>query len=216
MDSSEYFARIAAGDLVAVRSAVEQSPALLAQVAPGGATALRWALYHRQRELAAWLAARTAPDLHDAAALGDVAALDRLLGAGADVHAWCAEGFQAIHLAAFFARADALRRLLAAGADANSRARHPAGMRPLHSAAASRDASIVGLLLAAGADPDTQQQGGYTALMAAAMHNLVDMAEALLASRADTRLRADDGRRAADMAGDAGHADLAARLDTTP
>ena len=213
MDSTDFFARIAAGDLAAVRSAVDAAPALLAQPAPGGATAIRWALYQRHAALAAWLATQHPPDLHDAAALGDTATLGALLDAGADVQAWCADGFQAIHLAAFFARADALRRLVAAGADANAKARHPAGMRPLHSAAASRDPGIVALLLAAGADPDPQQAGGYTALMAAAMHDLGAMVDALLAAGADNALRADDGRRAADMARDAGHLALAERLD---
>jgi uncharacterized protein len=216
MDSNEFHAGIAAGDLEAVREAVVRSPGLLGQPAPGGATPIRWALYHRHGTLAAWLASQLAPDLHDAAALGDAAALDALLDGGADVQAWCPEGFQAIHLAAFFARAEALHRLLAAGADANAKARHPAGMRPLHSVAASRDASIVARLLAAGADPDPQQAGGYTALMAAAMHDLGAMVDALLAAGADTAVRADDGRSAADMARDAGHLALASRLDGNP
>lgn len=216
MDSSQFHADIAAGKHDAVREAVMRSAALLTQPAPGGATPIRWALYHRHAALAGWLATQHAPDLHDAAALGDVAALAALLGAGADLHAWCAEGFQAIHLAAFFARADALRHLLAAGADVNARARHPAGMRPLHSAAASRDAVIVAQLLAAGADPDPQQAGGYTTLMAAAMHDLGAMVDALLAAGANPALRADDGRRAADMARDAGHLALASRLEGNP
>ena len=57
------------------------------------------------------------------------------------------------------------------------------------------------MLLREGANPDAQQQGGFTALHAAAQHNNAEMAKALLDAGADVSLRTEDGKTAAEMAG---------------
>ena len=55
--------------------------------------------------------------LHLAAHLGDIAALEAEIGAGADIEALDRSGRRAVHIAAFASREDALHLLAAAGAD---------------------------------------------------------------------------------------------------
>jgi uncharacterized protein len=65
-----------------------------------------------------------------------------------------------------------------------------------------RDHASVRALLAAGADPNVRQQGGYTPLHSAAHSDDAELVRLLLAHGADPALTADDGRTAADMAGE--------------
>lgn len=214
MNRDEWFQRIAAGDADAVLDALPQHPDWIEQAGPAGVRPLLWALYHRQAALVARLAERLArPDVFELAALGRGDELARHLQTQPEDHErWSSDGFQPLHLAAFFAQPATLQVLLQAGAAPAQPARHPAGMHPLHSAAAARRADLVADLLAAGADPDARQQGGFTALMAAAMHGDAAMAAHLLAAGADPTLRSEDGRDAATMAHAAGFAELAQQL----
>ncbi|HTR98041.1 MAG TPA: ankyrin repeat domain-containing protein, partial [Candidatus Acidoferrales bacterium] len=130
-------------------------------------------------------------------------------------HAWSADGFTALHLAAFFDRPALAARLLALHADPRAEARNATRVAPLHSAAASRSLATVRALIAAGADVNARQSGGFTALMSAAQAGDAALAEALLAAGADPSLATDDGRTAASLARAAGHAGLAAKLEAT-
>ena len=76
---------------------------------------------------------------------------------------------------------------------------------------------MVKLVLQAGANPNLQQQGGYTALHEAAMHNSVERAQALLDAGADRTIRDDDGLTAAEMAAQKGNREvLEIILQATP
>jgi len=117
--------------------------------------------------------------------------LERLLDAGAPINAQNLEG------------SSALLVLLGARADAGT----PASNRALR--------QLVALMLARGADIDVQDRRGVSVLHAAAMHGMVDLAEALLKAGADTR-RADLlGRNAHEVAVLLGYVDMAARLKAT-
>jgi len=154
--SEALFAAIKSGDAETLDALLAADPGL-ANAREDGVSAVLVSLYHRQdaaRE--ALLAAGAQVGPLEAAALGE---LDRL-----DPGARGADGFTALHLAAFFGGADAVRALLAAGADANADAENPLRVRPLHSAVASRDRESVRALLEAGADPNVAQQGGFTPL----------------------------------------------------
>ena len=127
-------------------------------------TPIRQALYRGDRAAAERLVAAGAePNVFDAAALGDTARLTQLLGADpALVHAWSADGFTALHFAAFLGGPVAVRVLLDAGADVAAVARNEMRVQPLHSAAANGNVESCRMLLEAGADPTARQQRDFT------------------------------------------------------
>jgi ankyrin repeat protein len=144
---------------------------------------LRQALYRGDRAAAnALLSEGVAVNVFDAAALGDVAFLSSLLAADPGLaHEWSADGFTALHFAAFLGGADAVRVLIDAGADVRAVARNDMRVEPLHSAAALGDVAACELLLDAGADPNAAQQGGYVPLDEAIMNKKDALAELLRA-----------------------------------
>lgn len=202
------------GDDAAMLALVAGAPSIAAQRDAAGVSLVLFCLYHGRRELARALAdARRDLDVFEAAALGRADRLAELLRADrAAARGWSADGFTALHFAAFFGQAEAARLLLAHDADANAVARNPMAVQPLHSAAAGRHADVVDVLLRAGADPNARPHGGWTPLQAAAAHGDAPTVELLLAAGADLSLANDAGRRAADLAREHGHAALAERL----
>ncbi len=127
-------------------------------------TPIRQALYRGDRAGAETLVAGgVEPNVFDAAALGDAARLTQLLEADpAYVHLWSADGFTALHFAAFLGGPGAVRVLLDAGADVAAVARNEMRVQPLHSAAANGNVESCRLLLEAGADPNARQQRDFT------------------------------------------------------
>lgn len=154
--------------------------------------------------------ARRAPETaFEAAAVGDAARLGELLG---DPAAVAADGFTALHLAAFFRHPECVRLLLDGGAPVNAVAANPTRVQPLHSAAAGGDADCVRLLVEAGADVNARQEGGFVPLHASAQNGDEAALETLLAAGADPSLATEDGRTAADLARENGHEAIVARL----
>jgi ankyrin repeat protein len=129
-------------------------------------SAVRQALYRRDRAAAEALVAGGAElNAFDAAALGDGDRLRALLADDpAAVHAVSADGFTALHFAAFLGGPDTVRLLLDAGADVGAVASNDMRVQPLHSAAANGDVESCRLLLEAGANPVATQQGDFTPL----------------------------------------------------
>jgi uncharacterized protein len=190
--SEALFAAVRSGDVEALRALLADDPAR-ANAREDGVSALLVAVYHRQegaRE--ALLAAGAEVSPLEAAALGDLTRLDP--------HARGADGFTALHLAAFFGGAEAVRALLAAGADPDADAENPLRVFPLHSAVAARDREAVAALLDAGADPNVTQRGGFTPLHGAAHAGDAEIVALLLAHGADPALRTDDGKDARALA----------------
>ncbi len=205
---------IAAEDQARVEGLLREAPALASATTDEGVSLILFAKYRGLDAIAKQLAAvRTELSLFEASALGD---LDRVRAAMASepavVSHYSADGFTALHLAAFFRNTTVARFLLANGADVEATARNNSGVRPLHSAAATRDPRIVQLILSAGADPDSPQRGGFTALHSAAKHGDLRMATLLLAAGADPALTCDDGRSAFSFAQAADAADVSRRL----
>lgn len=206
---------IQAGQSERIRELLRERPEVAEERDENGVSALMLAYYHGSDAGDAIRAARRSPlDVFEAAALGDVDRLEALLAEEESlVHAWTADGFTALHYAAFFDGPEAARVLLDHGADANIVARHAQiKVRPIHSAAASRHTETVRLLLEHGADANARQEGGGTALHAAAQHGDRELAELLLAHGADPALATNEGKRSADVAAGQGHEELATLL----
>jgi ankyrin repeat protein len=126
-----------------------------------GATALHWAAYHGDVELAALL-----------------------LEAGADASATNRNGSAPIWLASTQGDANMIAALLDGGADANEAL--PLGRRPLMLAARSGNVDAVRVLLDHGADPNAREdERGTTALMQAADQGHADVIAVLIEHGAD-------------------------------
>ncbi len=142
-----------------------------------GATALHWAAYHRDADLA-----------------------KLLLESGANVSAANRDGSTPMWLAASQGDAKMVDTLLEGGADANEPL--PLGRRPLMLAARAGSVEAVRALLDHGADPNaTEDERGTTALMQAADQGHADVIAVLVAHGADVAARSApvlrDGRTAA-------------------
>lgn len=201
--ASEIFDAIRSGNAERVKQLIGSDPALAHERDDSGVSALMQARYQRQMAIVDLLR-RAAGDLDvfEAASLGDISRLHLLLQEQPEVICtFSADGFTALHFAAFFSQPEAAEELLNNGADPNAVAANGTKLAVINSAAASGNADLVKLLLREGANPDAQQEGGFTALHAAAQHNNAEMVQALLDAGADASIRTSDGKTAADMAG---------------
>ena len=207
--SDDIFTAIHEGDVLAIARLLERDPTVARARNQNGVSALMQAVYENRPEAVYALRCVAGElDLYEAAALGDVGRLQKLLGNDASqVNSKSNDGFTPLHLACFFRRPEAAQVLLAAGADPKMMSSH--NIHVIHSAAASNDVALVRLVLAAGADPNVQQNGGYTALQAAAMNNNPEMARTLLAAGADRSSKNDQGHTAYDVAIMAGATEVA-------
>ncbi|HMB55095.1 MAG TPA: ankyrin repeat domain-containing protein [Thermoanaerobaculia bacterium] len=128
--------------------------------------------------------------LMEAAAAGDLAAVEGRLAAGDDPDGSEPGNGTPLILAADAGHAPVVARLLAAGADPND---HETGRErwddlprsPLGAAARSGDVETIQLLLEAGAEVDDNPRGDATALMIAAARGHVEATRLLLAAGAD-------------------------------
>ncbi|HEY2869108.1 MAG TPA: ankyrin repeat domain-containing protein [Gaiellales bacterium] len=190
-----------AGDVAGVERLIGESPDLAAARGPDGVSAILRARYHGH----AWIAERLADtvselDMYEAAALGRAARVADVVSADPDaVRAEAADGFTALHLAAYFGQLEVAAVLLEHGAAVDAQAGNPTRVQPLHSAAAGGHAAIAALLLERGADPDARQQGGFAPLHSAAARGDVVTARLLLDHGATRDIRADDDRRPIDL-----------------
>ena len=211
---AELIAAVLAGDAHEVATIVAEDPGLASSRDDAGVSAIMLSRYRSNRAVTDALLG-TAPDLdvYEAAALGY---LDRLREMIADdpgaTRSLSADGYTALHFAAFFAKPEAARILLEAGAPVDTVAANEMRVQPLHSAAAGRQIEICRLLLAAGAEVDARQAGGFTPLHEAAQNGDPEMVELFLSAGADPTLTTDDGRTAADIAEESAHPDVARRL----
>jgi uncharacterized protein len=201
---SEFFAAVTAGDVAAVRALLDEDPTLVHETAADGASAALTALYSGHGPLADELAARTgALSIFEAAAFDDTDRLTALIRADPTVvSSWSADGWQPLHLASYFGRAEAARVLLDADAPVDETSRNQLAVQPLHAAAAGQHAELVWLLIASDAPVNASQRHGWTPLHSAVSTGDAGSVKALIAAGADPNLPNDDGVTALDLAAD--------------
>jgi ankyrin repeat protein len=124
-----------------------------------------------------------ADDLPAAAALGAVAAVERLLDLGFAADTRDRQGASALLHACGAGHRDIAARLLDAGADISATASN--GMTPLAAAVGARREALISLLLERGVAVDQRLPGDATALMVAAAMGYPDIVEQLLDGGAD-------------------------------
>ena len=122
-----------------------------------------------------------AAELHEAARRGDLAAVEKLLAAGAQVDAPDGGGATPLYLAAGEGHAAVVARMLAAGADARRPAMGPFGSTgtPIHVAARYGHLEVVRVLLKAGVDPNLADEGVGPPLHTAVRRGQAAVAELL-------------------------------------
>lgn len=203
-DSNPIFDAIRSGNLPAVQELLAGAPAL-AHASDNGVSAILLALYHGQEEIAAALVREAgALGFFEAAALGDADRVGALLTTDPSLaEATTPDGYRALGLAAFFGHEQVVA-LLARWCDPDTPSRNAMRVSPLHSAMATRRphaaAGIARTLLAQGADPNRQQEGGWTALHAAAQSGDPELVALLLEHGADRTLANDAGQTPLDLA----------------
>jgi ankyrin repeat protein len=212
--AAELIAAVIAGEAERVAAIVDEDPALAASRDADGVSALMLSRYRSNRAVTdALIAADPDLDVFEAAALGYLDRLrERLEDDPEAARTMSADGYTALHFAAFFAKPESARILLEAGAPVGTVAQNQMRVQPLHSAAAGRQIEICRLLLAAGAQVDARQAGGFTPLHEAAQNGDPEMVELFLSAGADPTALTDDDRTAADIADASAHPDVARRL----
>jgi len=205
---------VLADDAARVAQLVAADPALADARDAAGVSAIMLSRYRKDRAVTdALLSADPDLDVFEAAALGFADRLEEsLAGLPELAFAFSPDGFTALHLAAFFGKAEAARILLDHGARVDVYGRNDFANQPLHAAAAGRQLEVCRVLLTAGAVVDAAEHGGVRPLHQAAQHGDVEMSELFLSAGADPTALTADGRSAEDLALAAGHVDLAARL----
>jgi uncharacterized protein len=210
----ELFRAIEAGNGHTVRQLLAEDPELSGARDEHGVSALMRAVYRFD-------AATIEPikegvvelDVFEAAALGDEVGLRRLLDAEPSLAtSYSADGFTALHFAAFFGHPGAVDLLLERGAEVDAFGRGWMTGTPLHSAVSREGAVIVGRLLDAGANPNVRQSAGWTPLHAAAHNGDLESLDRLLAAGADPTAMNDEGRSVLQLAEEQGDAATTERV----
>ncbi len=205
---------VTSNDVEGVRRAIAEDPAAANARGPAGESPLLAALYRNADEIVSLLAERRDLDVHEAAVLGDVERVRTLLAEDrARVTSRSADGWTALHLAAFYGKRGVAELLLARGAEIGALSSNQMANTALHAALAGReDAGVVELLLARGANPNAGGAMGYTPLHIAASRGNAALVERLLSSGARADARSEDGKTPALIAAERGHEAVASRL----
>jgi RNA polymerase sigma factor (sigma-70 family) len=196
------------GDAVRVRELLQLDRRLLTARNWLGNTALIMAVNSGHLAVAELLLqAGVKPDIHEAAAIGQIERVIELLAEDPRrLSAYSLEGFTPLGLSAHYGHLETTRLLLQRGADVNAIARHPLQVTPLHAALFGRQVETARLLIDHGADVNARRGGigwpraGWTALHYAAGYGFRDLIEPLLERGAAIDAKDDEGRTPVEIA----------------
>jgi ankyrin repeat protein len=207
-----FFEAIRSGDLAAVKSLVGADASLASARNDSGVSGVLTAVYTVRREIRDFLIASGAVlELHDAAAVGNLARVRELIEKNhAQANSVSPDGFPVVALAAFLGHREIVEYLAAHGADINAVATNGSGYNALTGAVTSGHAAVVQWLLEHGANPNYRYSAGHSPLLTAAANGRLDIAKLLLAHGADLHATTNDGKSALDLAIERNHPQVAA------
>jgi uncharacterized protein len=213
-DAAAFIDAIKAGEYERVKTMVSVEPTLIDAHGRTGESAILTAVYHRQKEIVNLLVARGATlTLFEACAAGEVERVERLIAEGeAPIQSHSADGWTALHLAAFFGHTRIAEMLLACGADVTARSCNATGNTPLHAALAGNHKLLAGLLLGHGAEINAADAAGWRPLHLAAANNNIDVMKSLIAQGADIAAPNGEGQTPLSLAQERNHREAAALL----
>jgi ankyrin repeat protein len=205
------FEAIKQGDAAAVRSLVDQDPALLESSDAQGVSAVLQAVYYGRKEILHELLARNPRlSVFEASAAGQAERVREWVSKDPGLaFTYSQDGYTALGLASFFGHLEIVTLLLGRGAEVNVVSRNDMAVRPLHSAAAGRHLAVAQVLLAHGADVHAKSHGGWTALHSAADHGQIEFIRTLLEHGARPDVRNDEGLSPLDLARRGAHSEVA-------
>jgi ankyrin repeat protein len=198
-------------DFHAVRKALDENPDVVSEQPEEAPSVILLAAYYGQTDIAHLLRDRKGElDIQEAAALGDLHELTRLLDHGALIDEFSQDGFFPLGYAAFFGHIDAVRLLLIHGATVDQVSRNPLGVTPLHATLSNGHKEIARVLLAAGASVETAQAAEeWTPLHYCAYSGDRETAEMILDMCPPLDAKDKKGRTPAELAEERGFLDLA-------
>lgn len=205
---------IRAHDVHAVGALLDADPAQRQHGGPGGETLVLHACYVGAVELAPLLRGARPYDACEAAALGDLTALNEALDRDADlISRRSSDGWTPLHLAGFFGRDHCAAYLIDNGAPLDALSTNAVRNTPLHAAlAGATNATLVRRLIFAGADVDARGENLIRPLHLAASRGDEVLCDLLLSRGAEPQPLMEDGTVPADLAEQRGFPALAAKL----
>jgi uncharacterized protein len=205
---------IRAHDLRAVTALLADDPTQHERGGPGGETLVLFAVYVGATDLAPLLRGARPYDACEAAALGDLPALNDALDRNADlISRRSSDGWTPLHLAGFFGRDECAAYLIDNGAPLDALSTNATRNTPLHAAlAGATNATLVRRLVFAGADVGAKGETGIQPLHLAASRGDTVLCELLLSRGADPQAHMDDGTTPGELATKRGHHELGEML----
>ncbi len=186
---------------------LEHNPEIADEVGDDGVSAAMLALYFGQKDLAEHIVSnKSSMTVHEAAAFSRIVHLEKLL-TDLNKESFSPDGFQPLHLAAFFGRPEALKVLLGSRVNLDTLSQNGLGVAPLHSALANGHENIARELVFEGADVNMASSSGWTPLHYAA--HLGNRPLALFLKEHGAEAKAGpEGKFPRDMAAEGGHTEL--------
>jgi len=213
---SLFFTAIRKGDSRKVGALITSHPDLVSAKTEEGTSALLFALYNRQPEVADLLRSKGAAlSIYDACAAGDRERALLLLTEDPRLIAFMShDGWTPLHLASFFGQKEIVELLLDQGADMHVVSKNESSVMPLHSALANRQVETARLLIERGADIEARQPTyEYTPLHYAAANGLAPIVQMLVELGAKSAVEGLDGKRPIDLAKENGRRAVVALLE---
>ena len=202
----EYFKAIKEGKLTKVEQMIKRNPRLVNAKDESGMSGIAVATYYGQPKVASLLvSSRATLNVFEAAMIGNLTKVRDLVEHESSLaNAYSADGFTALHLAAFFGQSRVVEFLLEIGANVDAVSANKMKVTPLHSAVAHNHVEICENLLSKGADVNAKQENNFTPLHEAAQNGSTALAKLLLEHGAQVNAGTDDSRTPLDMTTESG------------